>query len=157
MRKIGSQSRELLSETEYTVAGRLDGHSSDGVILKDADGKYELWVPNNHYAGYVIDIDGVGHEFVRTAAMGDLWWAGISNIPVEKKTETKVSNSIQFDRERLLRIFEDAGYNFPANASIKIQVPRGGDYSGCLLDIDSECPLTIGWDEVIDVEFVSPS
>lgn len=75
---------------------------------------------------------------------------------VEVKTETKVSNSIQFDRERLLRIFEDAGYNFPANASIKIQVPRGGDYSGCLLDIDSECPLTIGWDEVIDVEFVSP-
>lgn len=81
MRQIGSQSRELLSETDYEVVGnRLDESHGRSVILRDkTTGKHELWVPNDSCASYVIEIEGEGHEFVRTALPGDLWWAGLDS------------------------------------------------------------------------------
>ena len=63
MKTIGSQKRESLFESGF----RLISRQRDGsVILKDREtGTCEMWTPNDHYAGYVIEIDKVGYEFVR--------------------------------------------------------------------------------------------
>ena len=62
MRKIGSQTRVTIEEAEMFLAWvNMDG----SVVLDDGDGNLELWTPNDDYAGYVIDIDGRGYEFVR--------------------------------------------------------------------------------------------
>jgi len=61
MKIIGSQRRETLQE-----AGT---NSSSGslpfVILENEFGQQELWLENDSHAGYVIEVDGKGHEFVR--------------------------------------------------------------------------------------------
>jgi hypothetical protein len=62
MKTIGSQKRELLSESGMTLYKKLP---KGEVQLKDRNGNLELWVLNDHYAGYVIEIDGKGYEFVR--------------------------------------------------------------------------------------------
>jgi len=59
----GSQIREELGASGYGLYERLD---EGEVILVDMDGKKELWVERDDYAGYVVVIDGVGHEFVCT-------------------------------------------------------------------------------------------
>lgn len=62
IRQIGSQNRETLEDAGLRlVAGMDDGE----VILADGD-KRELWQRNDHFAGYVVEIDGVGYEFVRS-------------------------------------------------------------------------------------------
>lgn len=72
--------REKLEDTEYRLLGRIDAENS--VILEDKDnGKRELWVRNNDNPSYTIVIDGCGYEFVRTALLGDLWWANIKPAP----------------------------------------------------------------------------
>ena len=62
----GSQRRENLEDTEYKVVGT----ASDGSKILEEEfstgGKYELWFPRDDFAGYVIVINGVGHEFART-------------------------------------------------------------------------------------------
>ena len=62
MRHIGSQTRETLEESEYTFVSR----EGDEVILENEDGGKELFVERDDYAGYVVEIDGIGHEFVRS-------------------------------------------------------------------------------------------
>jgi hypothetical protein len=64
MKKIGSQTRELLSESGYTLHSKRG--SGEVILTNIVDGKRELWAANNHYAGYVIEIDGMGYEFIRT-------------------------------------------------------------------------------------------
>jgi hypothetical protein len=61
-RQIGSQYRETLEEAGYWIVD----NSSDETILADEDGKLEVWVENNHYAGWVLEINGIGYEFVRS-------------------------------------------------------------------------------------------
>lgn len=74
--KQGSQIREPIADTEYRVVGKCDC----GLVLHDSIfGQFELWAKRDDYAGHVIEIDGVGYEFVRSALPGDLWWAGIDN------------------------------------------------------------------------------
>lgn len=35
------------------------------VLLQDtSNDRFELWQKNDHFAGYVIEIDGVGYEFI---------------------------------------------------------------------------------------------
>ena len=61
---IGSQKREKLEETDMEIAQRI---SSREIILKDKiNNQHELWIENDHFAGYVIEIDGKGYEFVRS-------------------------------------------------------------------------------------------
>lgn len=62
MKKFGSQIRDSLSEANYLVEKELpDNH----VVLKDTtSNKLELWVLNDTYAGYVIEINNLGYEFV---------------------------------------------------------------------------------------------
>jgi hypothetical protein len=66
MRQIGSQTREKIENTEYKVSA-IEGNETTGrnAILLRADGKEELWTENDDFAGYVIEIDGAGYEFVR--------------------------------------------------------------------------------------------
>lgn len=59
----GSQRREAIEETEYILAQRL---TNGQVVLVDTDGKRELWVARDDFAGYVVEIDGVGYEFCGT-------------------------------------------------------------------------------------------
>ena len=59
---IGIQYRETLEESGYTVLEIHDGY----VHLMDEIGKVELWQENDDFAGYVIDIGGIGYEFVRS-------------------------------------------------------------------------------------------
>lgn len=61
MRTIGSQKRETLKESGYTFISDLGNNE---VCLSDENGKLELWVANDDHAGYTIEIDGVGYEFV---------------------------------------------------------------------------------------------
>lgn len=59
----GSQVRENIDEAGYKIICKVD----DGYYLQEViTGKAELWIENDHYAGYVVVIDGKGHEFVRT-------------------------------------------------------------------------------------------
>lgn len=60
MKTIGSQKRESLSESGMTLHKRIDRNQ---VHLKDADGNMELWIRNDHFAGYTIEINKVGYEF----------------------------------------------------------------------------------------------
>ena len=66
MKTIGSQNRETLTENgDYRFVKFLDNRAS--VVLENlGDGKMELWTENDHFAGYVLEIDDVGYEFVRT-------------------------------------------------------------------------------------------
>lgn len=70
MEKIGSQIREKIEDTQYTIdvieGDKITGHNA---LLLTADGKLELWTEKDDYAGYVIVIDGVGYEFVRTITL----------------------------------------------------------------------------------------
>ncbi len=78
---VGSQSREPIEDTEYVFVKEIDEKE---IILREKDGdpnnrlSYELWVRNDHFAGYTIIIDGKGYEFVRSALQGDLWWANVT-------------------------------------------------------------------------------
>jgi hypothetical protein len=61
MKKYGSQTRESLRGSGY----KLIKKSGKEAILQDReDGHFELWMKNNHFAGYVIVIDGIGYEYV---------------------------------------------------------------------------------------------
>lgn len=65
-REIGSQRRDTLEESGMRLVKRID--ASD-VILAHADDErlpMELWTMRDDFAGYVIEIDGKGYEFVRT-------------------------------------------------------------------------------------------
>ncbi len=66
MRQIGSQIRDDIEDTEYTLdvieGDEITGHNA---LLINAQGKLELWTENDDYAGYVIVIDRIGYEFVR--------------------------------------------------------------------------------------------
>jgi hypothetical protein len=54
-----SQTRDRIEDTGRCVIRFLPG---DQVLLSDAT----IWAKNDHYAGYVIEIEGVGYEFIRS-------------------------------------------------------------------------------------------
>lgn len=56
----GSQTREPIGDTDYEVVSK----TGNEVILKDKEtGEKEVWVENDDFAGYVIEIGGRGYEF----------------------------------------------------------------------------------------------
>ena len=60
MKTIGSQKRETLQEAGFELVEKSDNQ----VILKEIETlNLELWVKNDDYAGYVVEIDGIGYEF----------------------------------------------------------------------------------------------
>lgn len=63
MRQVGSQTRETLTEAGYTLISR----QGKEVTLQDVvTGKQEVWYENNDFAGYAVEIDGKGYEFVHS-------------------------------------------------------------------------------------------
>lgn len=61
MKTYGSQNRDELADSGYTVNRFLP---CGDVILQNENGKLERWTPNNDFAGYVVEINGLGYEFV---------------------------------------------------------------------------------------------
>lgn len=56
-----------------------------------------------------------------------------------------------FTREDLLLMLNGKSnkfpYNLPANTAVTIEVPRGGDYAGDVLEIDDVGGLKVRWTE----------
>jgi hypothetical protein len=71
------QFRETLDEAGYSLCGTLPDGS---VIVKEYGGPLEVYHPNDNYAGHVLVIGNVGHEFVRTATTTDIL-AAVVNDP----------------------------------------------------------------------------
>ena len=70
MRQVGSQIRDDIEDTEYTLVEMMirditDDMDERNVILQNKAGQREHWTENDDYAGYVIVIDHTGYEFVR--------------------------------------------------------------------------------------------
>jgi hypothetical protein len=65
MRKRGSQTRETLGEADVTFV-ELRGASPHREMIVIEDGQRKLYAENDHYAGHVLEHEGVGYEFVRT-------------------------------------------------------------------------------------------
>jgi hypothetical protein len=68
MKTIGSQTRSTLLEEGLTVHNRLN---DTNVILADENGSFALYVANNDYSGHVVEIDGIGYEFVTSRVDGE--------------------------------------------------------------------------------------
>ena len=66
----GSQIRETLKEANYSLFATLD---EDTVIVRDNENMVlEVYAKNNDYSGHVLEINGIGYEFVRTVLTTDL-------------------------------------------------------------------------------------
>lgn len=63
-----------------------------------------------------------------------------------KSTVVETKHHLELDRPKLLTLLRQAGVTVPDNAGIFVQVPGGGDYSNCTLDID-DAPLQLHWTE----------
>lgn len=66
------------------------------------------------------------------------------------KKETR-NYTLKLDRLEFHKLFNLAGIAVPANATITIEIPRGGDYSGMTLDVDKSNPVVIKWKEEVHV------
>jgi len=62
MQIVGSQRREDISKTEYTLIRK---HGKEAILHNRDTGKRELWYSRDDYAGYVVAINGTGYEFGR--------------------------------------------------------------------------------------------
>jgi hypothetical protein len=62
----GSQSRESYQDAGYRIVATWPEVDRGHVVLMDETGKRELWVRRPDYAGYVVTINGIGYEFVRS-------------------------------------------------------------------------------------------
>jgi len=65
MPRVGNQYREDIKDTSYVIRGRTDGV----VVLQKPGCQLEQWKANDKHAGYVVVIDGIGHEFISTVIL----------------------------------------------------------------------------------------
>ena len=61
MRQIGNQCRDTLYYSGYTLHERINANE---VILQAYDKVLQLWIANDNFEGYVIEIEGIGYKFV---------------------------------------------------------------------------------------------
>lgn len=67
MKTIGSQKREKIEDSEYEfVQWQGSGANFSACLKNKTTGNFEEWVWNDDFAGYVIEINGKGFEFVTT-------------------------------------------------------------------------------------------
>ena len=57
------EKRDKIENTEFTLIS-IDG--TIAILYNEEEKKHEEWVENNNFAGYTIEINGTGYEFVRT-------------------------------------------------------------------------------------------
>ncbi len=66
MKTIGSQNRETLKESGLILSVLQGTYPTQEAILVNPETKEkELWIENDHFAGYVIEIKSTGFEYVR--------------------------------------------------------------------------------------------
>lgn len=65
--RVGSQIREPYDEAGYQIIERR-GDELEVEYFDDRAHRLvrEIWCKNDHYSGYVITVDGVGFEFIRS-------------------------------------------------------------------------------------------
>jgi hypothetical protein len=68
----------------------------------------------------------------------------------DKSTSHTITRTeLQLSREDIINLLRKAGYTAPASANVTFTVPRGGDYSGTTVDVDSDHPVTIVWQSTV--------
>lgn len=65
--------------------------------------------------------------------------------PLITELEHDVPYQVALTGETLVSILRDAGYEIPITADVEFDVPGGGDYSNCTLDVSRDYPLYIRW------------
>lgn len=68
---------------------------------------------------------------------------------IETTTVTRVKRSVSLDQRLVIALLRNAGIDVPANASVFVKVPGGGDWSNMALDIGIDTDIDIVW-EVVD-------
>lgn len=65
------------------------------------------------------------------------------------RTTTRHYKQMELTSADILALIKNArpDWKISGDAAVFIQVPRGGDYSGCRLDIDSGVPVKVEWTE----------
>lgn len=58
-------------------------------------------------------------------------------------TEVKTTTEVALTARDII-----AAFGLPDNAKVTFEVPTGGDYSGCILDIDDDTPVRARWVKV---------
>ena len=76
MLTMGSQMREHISETNNII---LSVNEQELIVKDKNTGDVELWQANNHFSGYVLEVNDTGFEFVRTMSASEQRDAGIIN------------------------------------------------------------------------------
>ena len=128
--------------------------------VKQLAGPHKNWPGRLVYRGEPIfdrDID-LGNLRAKAATygwelevfMGRLYLVGprpvrLAQVAVETKTVT-VKRTMKLTGTLLRQLLDRAGLSIPDDASITIQVPGGGDWSNCDLDLD-DTSIQITWTE----------
>jgi hypothetical protein len=63
VKAIGSQLREPIEDTCLSVF--IKDHKR-AILVDTETGIFEEWALNDHFSGYVVEINGKGYEFVST-------------------------------------------------------------------------------------------
>lgn len=58
-----TQTRVTLMQSGLSLYKRVDATT---ILLKNDENKLEVWDLHDDYAGYTIEIDNVGYEFIKT-------------------------------------------------------------------------------------------
>ena len=64
MRTIGSQIRATLKEAGLILV-EIDRENKTAILYDSETEKEELWSEQDDFAGFTVEINGVGYEFVR--------------------------------------------------------------------------------------------
>jgi hypothetical protein len=70
------------------------------------------------------------------------------NVVEVTTVRTERRKSIKLGFTAIRQLLEGQGVTLPANVSITVQVPGGGDWSNTELDIDDRSPVVVAWTEV---------
>ncbi len=62
-------------------------------------------------------------------------------------THTRTTKRIEFalTREHIIELLRQAGHDIADDAEVVFQVPGGGDYSNCEVDVDGDSPIAVRW------------
>ena len=65
----------------------------------------------------------------------------------ETVVETTRKYRVEVGRVELIKALRIVGVKVPDAASVYVNVPGDGDWSNTSLDVDSECPIVVSWNE----------
>lgn len=69
LKHINTQTREPIEDTEYVLLSLDDkDNPPEALIYNPVTKLTELWIHRDGFAGYVLEIDKIGYEFVSSRA-----------------------------------------------------------------------------------------